>query len=174
MQLIIDSYGAYLHIKDELFEVRIKKEENEIKKHFASQKVSSILLSKGAAISTDAIILAMKNNIDIVVLEYDGKPVGRFWHSKLGSTSKIRKKQLEASLNDKCAGLYRVQKSVFLGTIEENDKDTLKLQISELIDTETDSVYIFPMSKPELKQTVLLGQAFDKKLVTDEVKALFI
>ena len=74
----------------------------------------------------------------------------------------------------KLAGLYRVQKSVFLGTIEKNEKDTLELRVNELIDTETDSVYIFPMSKPELKQTVLLGQAFDKKLVTDEVKALFI
>lgn len=56
-------------------------------------------MGKGAAISTDAIILAMKNNIDILVFEYDGMPVGRFWHSKPGSTSRIRKQQLEASLN---------------------------------------------------------------------------
>lgn len=74
----------------------------------------------------------------------------------------------------KQAGLYRVQKSVFLGTLEDNDKDTLELQIDEWMDPETDSVYIFPMSKNELKQTVLMGQAFDKKLVTDEVKALFL
>lgn len=73
----------------------------------------------------------------------------------------------------KLAGLYRVQKSVFLGTLDQNEKDTLKLQIGDLIDEENDSVYIFPMSKAELKQTVLLGQAFDKKLITDEVKALF-
>lgn len=73
----------------------------------------------------------------------------------------------------KLAGLYRVQYSVFLGTLNENEKDTLQLQIEELIDEENDSVYIFPMSKNELKQTALLGQAFDKKLITDEVKALF-
>jgi CRISPR-associated protein Cas2 len=73
----------------------------------------------------------------------------------------------------KKAGLYRVQKSVFLGSMEENDKDTLELSIHELINQETDSVYIFPMSKNELRETALLGQAFDKKLVTDEVKALF-
>ncbi len=73
----------------------------------------------------------------------------------------------------KLAGLYRVQYSVFLGTLNENEKDTLQLQIEELIDEETDSVYIFPMNKTELKQTVLLGQAFDKKLITDEVKAMF-
>ena len=74
----------------------------------------------------------------------------------------------------KQAGLYRVQFSVFLGTIDANQKDTLQLQIQELIDEETDSVYIFPMSKTELQSTVLLGKAFDKKLVTDEVKALFL
>ena len=74
----------------------------------------------------------------------------------------------------KQAGLYRVQFSVFLGSIDTNQKDTLELQIAELIDEETDSIYIFPMSKSELKATVLLGKAFDKKLITDEVKALFL
>lgn len=73
----------------------------------------------------------------------------------------------------KQAGLYRVQFSVFLGVLEANEKDTLELQIEELIDEENDSVYIFPMSKNELRQTSLMGQAFDKELVTDEVKALF-
>ncbi len=73
----------------------------------------------------------------------------------------------------KLAGLYRVQYSVFLGNLEVNEKDSLQLQVEELIDEETDSVYIFPMSKNEMRQTALLGQAFDKKLVTDEVKALF-
>jgi CRISPR-associated protein Cas2 len=74
----------------------------------------------------------------------------------------------------KQAGLYRVQFSVFLGTIDANGKDTLQLQISGLIDEEKDSVYIFPMTKAELQATALLGKAFDKKLVTDDVKALFL
>ncbi len=72
----------------------------------------------------------------------------------------------------KQTGLYRVQYSVFLGTLELSEKDALKLRIQELINEDTDSVFIFPMSKSELKQTVLLGQAFDKKLVTDQVKSL--
>lgn len=74
----------------------------------------------------------------------------------------------------KQAGLYRVQFSVFLGSINANQKDILQLQIQELINPENDKVYIFPMSKDELKNTILLGQAFDKKLITDEVKALFL
>jgi CRISPR-associated protein Cas1 len=104
MQLIINTYGTYVHVKDELFEVSLTKEGEKQKHHFASQKVTSILMSKGAAISTDAVILAMKNNIDIIVFEHDGVPIGRFWHSKPGSTSRIRKQQLDASLNE--AGVF--------------------------------------------------------------------
>jgi CRISPR-associated protein Cas2 len=87
----------------------------------------------------------------------------------------IKKDRPRTKIAKKCklAGLYRVQKSVFLGSLDENQKDTLELEVGELIDEETDSVYIFPMSKTELKQTALMGQAFDKKLVTDQVKALF-
>lgn len=73
----------------------------------------------------------------------------------------------------KQSGLYRVQKSVFLGTLEENEKDTLELEIEALISIDTDSVYIFPMNKNQLNQTALMGQAFDKKLITDEIKSLF-
>lgn len=74
----------------------------------------------------------------------------------------------------KQAGLFRVQYSVFLGSVENADqKDSLELQIEAEIDPSKDKVYIFPMSKDELQSTVLLGQAFDKKLVSDQVKALF-
>lgn len=72
------------------------------------------------------------------------------------------------------AGLNRVQYSVFLGTLDSNERDTLELQIEGLINEDEDSVYIFPMSKNELKETVLLGQAFDKKMITEEVRSLFI
>jgi CRISPR-associated protein Cas2 len=87
----------------------------------------------------------------------------------------IKKDKPRTKISKACklAGLYRVQYSVFLGTLNENEKDILQLQIEELINEKTDSVYIFPMNKSELKQTVLLGQAFDKKLISDEVKALF-
>jgi len=71
-------------------------------------------------------------------------------------------------------GLLRVQFSVFLGTLSASEKDELELRIKDLIEADIDRVYIFPMSKNELNDTVLLGQAFDKKYVTDEVKAIFL
>ncbi len=74
----------------------------------------------------------------------------------------------------KQAGLYRVQLSVFLGSVDAHQKDTLSLQIEAEINPDRDKVYLFPMSRRELQATVLLGQAFDKKMVRDEVKALFL
>ncbi len=103
MQVFINTYGSYLHVKDDMFEIKTRpdpKKRNEIKiNHIAAHKVTSFVVSIGAAISTDAIALALQHNVDIVVVENNGHPLGRFWHSKLGSTTKIRKRQLEASLS---------------------------------------------------------------------------
>jgi len=99
MNLVINTYGSYLHIKDDMFEVIVPQDKGVKQKHyFAFRKIKSIFIHKGAAMSTDAIIAAVKNNIDIVVLENNGTPVGRFWHSRPGSTTRIRKKQLQASV----------------------------------------------------------------------------
>ncbi|NRB54021.1 MAG: CRISPR-associated endonuclease Cas1 [Saprospiraceae bacterium] len=96
MQLHLNTYGTYLHIKDQLFEIRIK---GEAEKHqIAPGKVKSIWIGQGIALSSEAVKTAVQHNIDIVFLEYTGQPLARIWHSKLGSTSLIRKKQLEASL----------------------------------------------------------------------------
>lgn len=71
-------------------------------------------------------------------------------------------------------GLYRVQKSVFLGDIEKNTLDEMILQSEKLIDKEKDSVYIFPMCKADFKSSIFQGQAFDKELVTDDITAFFL
>jgi CRISP-associated protein Cas1 len=99
MQLYLNTYGTYLHIKDAMFEVRVPQEGGGHQKHyFAAQKVTSIIITTAGALSTDAVQLALKNNIDIIFADSSGFPLGRIWHSKLGSTTKIRKRQLEASL----------------------------------------------------------------------------
>lgn len=85
------------------------------------------------------------------------------------SKDKIRNKVVKATEE---AGLYRVQKSVFLGKINRNRLDELVMRVKDLIDEETDSVYIFPMCEVDFKRVITAGQAFDRDLVTDEVKAL--
>jgi CRISPR-associated protein Cas2 len=84
--------------------------------------------------------------------------------------NKIRSKVARACLS---AGIYRVQKSAFLGDLNLNQIDQLGLRIEELINPDKDSVYIFPLCKDDFKKVKLLGQAFDKKLVTDEIRTKF-
>jgi CRISPR-associated protein Cas2 len=48
------------------------------------------------------------------------------------------------------------------------------MHIEELINIDNDKVYIFPISKDDFDKIILLGNAFDKDLVTDEIKALFL
>ncbi len=85
-------------------------------------------------------------------------------------SDKTRNKVIKKCKN---VGLYRVQKSVFLGDLESNKFDELKLELNSIIDGESDSVYVFTMSKAELNMAGLLGQAFDKELVTDEIISKF-
>jgi len=91
MQLVINTYGSYLQKSGNCFKVKVNERVFEV----ACNKVSSILISTAAYITTDAIKMAMENNIDIVFLDEFGNPYGRVWHPKLGSTTLIRRRQLE-------------------------------------------------------------------------------
>lgn len=71
-------------------------------------------------------------------------------------------------------GLYRVQKSAFLGDMNRNQIDELALRCKEITDEEKDAVYIFPMCEEDFKKVKMIGLAFDKDLISDEVKALFV
>jgi len=84
--------------------------------------------------------------------------------------NKIRNRVIKHCKN---AGLYRVQKSVFLGDVEKNRIDELHLQCDEIIDKDTDSVYIFPMCPDDFKKVKTSGNAFDKKLVSSEILSMF-
>ncbi|MFZ5997244.1 MAG: CRISPR-associated endonuclease Cas1 [Nitrospirota bacterium] len=91
MQLVINTYGSYLQKNGDCFKVKTDEQVFEI----SCKKVSSILISTAAYITTDAIKMAMENNIDIVFIDMHGDPYGRVWHPKLGSTTLIRRRQLE-------------------------------------------------------------------------------
>ena len=91
MQLVINTYGSYLRKSGNCF--LIKKDDKRFE--VAVNKINSVLITTAAYITTDAIKLAVDNNIDIVFLDAHGDPYGRVWHPKLGSTTLIRRRQLE-------------------------------------------------------------------------------
>ena len=97
MELYLNTYGTYLYKTGEMFIVKIEDEKHRV----SPKRVSSIIISSAATISTDAIQLALEYNIDILFLDKYGDPYGRIWFPKLGSTTLIRRKLLEVYTNDK-------------------------------------------------------------------------
>ena len=90
MELILTTFGTYLHRRGEMFLVKVEAETREV----SARKVRSILITTGASLSTDAIQLAVEHNIDILFLDKFGDPYGRVWHGRPGSTTAIRRAQL--------------------------------------------------------------------------------
>ena len=73
----------------------------------------------------------------------------------------------------KQAGLIRVQKSVFLGSLELNRFDELSEMCKDEINEDTDSLYLFPFCEDDFKKIKVHGQGFDKKLVSDDILQQF-
>ena len=70
-------------------------------------------------------------------------------------------------------GLYRVQKSVFLGNIEKDETNEIILESKKVINLREDSLYIFPVCEADYKKATLLGLSFEKDIVQDEKPVLF-
>lgn len=97
MQLVINTYGSYLRKSGDCFLVKTDDKTFEV----SAKKVDSIMIATSAYLSTDVLKFAIENNIDVIFLDEFGDPYGRVWHSKLGSTVLIRRKQLEISVLEK-------------------------------------------------------------------------
>jgi len=67
-------------------------------------------------------------------------------------------------------GLYRIQRSVFLGDLQANEIEEILLFSEKTMDPTTDSVYIFPMCRPDFEKVRILGQGFDRAFVANEIQ----
>jgi len=86
------------------------------------------------------------------------------------SKDKPRKRLADKAIEQ---GLERVQKSVFLGNIDKNLIDELVIYAEEQINLDSDSVYVFPMCQEDFKKIKLIGEAFDKAMVNNQINSLF-
>lgn len=90
MHLVINTYGATLQKENELFVITTP----EGKQTFPPDIVKSISISKAARITSDAIILAIKHQVEVLFVNDMGNPEGRVWSVQYGSISNIRKAQV--------------------------------------------------------------------------------
>jgi len=93
VQIILNTFGTRLRREGERFLIQA----GDRKVGIPAKKVETILIATGIHLSSDAIQLAILNNIDIVFLDRQGHPTGRVWQTKLGSVATIRRRQLEVA-----------------------------------------------------------------------------
>lgn len=91
MDLILNTYGTCLTKDNDTFVVI----HQDGKQRIHPDGLKSISISKGAQITSDAAIMAIEHEIEVLFVDKSGNPVGRLWSHRYGSVSTIRKGQLE-------------------------------------------------------------------------------
>ncbi|MBP9984745.1 MAG: CRISPR-associated endonuclease Cas1 [Prevotella sp.] len=90
MELILNTFGTSLNRDNEGFVITHK----DGRQRIPVDGIKSIQISKGAQITSDAVILAVEHEIEVLFMDKSGMPIGRIWSPKYGSISTIRKGQL--------------------------------------------------------------------------------
>ena len=90
MELIVNTFGVSLNRDNEGFVINT----SEGKQRIPAVGIDSIQISRGAQITSDAVMLAIEHEIEVMFMDKAGKPIGRIWSPKYGSISTIRKGQL--------------------------------------------------------------------------------
>ena len=103
MHLILNSYGTALYVKQRAFLIKAAAGEDLI----APDKVKTISIAKGTRVSSDAILLAIAHEIDVLFTEKSGEPAGRVWSNRYGSVATIRKNQLAFTFSPAAVGWVR-------------------------------------------------------------------
>ncbi|HMQ83994.1 MAG TPA: CRISPR-associated endonuclease Cas1 [Saprospiraceae bacterium] len=92
MHIILNSYGTTLQTQQGRFVIHTQ---DDGKQFIPPEQIRSISISKGARVSSDAVLLAIEHEIDLLFIDGTGMPKGRVWSVQYGSISTIRKSQLE-------------------------------------------------------------------------------
>lgn len=90
MELIINTFGVSLNRDNEGFVINTR----DGKQRIPAVGIDSIQISRGAQITSDAVMLAIEKEIEVMFMDKTGKPIGRIWSPRYGSISTIRKGQL--------------------------------------------------------------------------------
>lgn len=90
MELILNTFGTSLNRDNEGFVITHK----DGRQRIPADGIKSIQIGKGAQITSDAVMLAIEREIEVLFMDRSGMPLGRIWSPKYGSISTIRKGQL--------------------------------------------------------------------------------
>lgn len=90
MELVLNTYGVSLNRENDGFVITSK----DGRQRLPADGIKSIQISRGAQITSDAVMLAVEKEIEVLFMDRSGTPIGRIWSPRYGSISTIRKGQL--------------------------------------------------------------------------------
>ena len=131
MDLVLNTFGTSLTKDNDCFMVVHK----DGKQRIPPADIRSIFISRGAKVSSDAVLLAIENEIEVMFMDKSGHPAGRIWSNRYGSISTIRKGQLEFS-NSKNAVTW------------------ITGIVASKIENQQALLWTFAASQPEIKDTI--------------------
>ena len=92
--IVLNDYGLFLGKKGVRFVV--KKDKKQLLEASAEHLEQIIIATRGVSLSSDALELALRKQVDIVFLNYKGEPIGRFLPASLTGTILTRRMQFQA------------------------------------------------------------------------------
>ena len=92
MQLFLDSFGAFLGVRNGMFWVKPKHGEGRL---FPLREINAVFLTKGVSMTSDALLLAIRNAIPVLFIDERGQGACsgyggvRFWIYQVGEDSTV-------------------------------------------------------------------------------------
>lgn len=90
MNIILNQYGSFLRKDNRMFVAGNTQRED----RFPVHDITKIMVAPGVNVTSDAMLLALRNDIDLIFMDKNGLAQGRIWNSRFGSIASIRNKQL--------------------------------------------------------------------------------
>lgn len=137
MELIINNYGVSLSRDNEGFVIT----NADGRQRVPASGITSIQISRGAQITSDAVLLAVENEIEVLFNDRTGKPMARIWSPKYGSVATIRKGQLAFTFSPDAVGWIKEvlckktenQQAMLLMLSAETGDDVQKKHVNKVI-----------------------------------------
>lgn len=162
MDIVLNTFGTSLNRDNQGFVIT----NQDGRQRIPVQGIRSIQIGKGAQITSDAVLLAIENEIDVIFTDRTGLPKGRVWSPQYGSISTIRKGQLAFCM---CSDALTWIKGILMQKIA--NQQALLMMLPESADEALSRMQQQAVEKLETYRQKI-GDIEEPQLVTDVASTL--
>ncbi|MES2930376.1 MAG: CRISPR-associated endonuclease Cas1 [Patescibacteria group bacterium] len=106
MDIIVNEYGTSIRASGERFVLTFPKMKE--KKEYPAIRVEKIRILRPASLTTAAVELALKHEVDIVYMDFRAIPIGRIFSSAPKGIASLRRAQLEVSTSPESFSIAKI------------------------------------------------------------------